>query len=110
MNDNAILNRGNYWKTSTIHRILHNTIYYGERIYGRKRVERRGKINPPPTIVKSPAIISRETFDNVNRKLKSRDLKNNKDKSIRSNSLLTGIVKCGICNSNLVITTGKSGN
>ncbi|MEZ8096721.1 recombinase family protein [Photobacterium swingsii] len=110
LNDNAILNRGDYWKTSTLHRILHNTIYYGERIYGRKRVERSGKINPPPTIVKSPEIISKETFDNVKRKLKSRDLKNNKDRSIRSNSLLTGIIKCGLCNANLVITTGKSGN
>lgn len=110
LNDNSILHRGNDWKTSTIHRILHNTIYYGERIFGKKRVERNGKINPPPTIVKVPAIISKETFDSVNHNLKSRDLKNNKDRSIRSNSLLTGIVKCGICNANLVITTGKSGN
>ncbi|KMV29893.1 hypothetical protein AB733_15490 [Photobacterium swingsii] len=109
LNDNNILNRGNDWKINTIHRILNNSIYYGDRVFGKNRVKRAGKENPLPTIVNTPAIISKKLFDNVRDELKSRDLKNNKDKPLRSNSLLTGIVKCGKCNTNLVIRTGKGG-
>lgn len=41
--------------------------------------------------------------------MKSRDIERIHVKAIRSNNLLTGILKCGICGSGMTLSSGKSG-
>lgn len=56
-----------------------------------------------------PAIISENTSEKACKALEHRRLSNTKSKGERSNSLLTGLLKCKSCKSNLTINTGKGG-
>jgi DNA invertase Pin-like site-specific DNA recombinase len=106
LNQLGISHRNNKWTISTLSLMLNNTCYYGDRVF-RKNKSLDSK--HPKIITKIPAIVTKDIFDEVNRGLQSRMLKNNKIKAIRSPSLLTGILKCYKCGSNMMISTGKSG-
>ena len=105
LNDNSILNRGSKWTTNSIHRILSSTTYIGEFVFGKNR----SNADVPKVIVPVPAIIDKKMFNSVKQGLKQRDLEQIHVKSIRSNSLLTGLLKCGICGKGMMVATGKSG-
>jgi hypothetical protein len=106
--------RGKKWHIQAICRILNRTTYYGEYVFGTKRNHRQDK--NPPIIVKVPAIITKEDFNRVQKGLASRRTLtkqnipiNTQIKSIRSKTLLTGLLKCKCCGENLKISKGKSG-
>ncbi|MDO6533851.1 recombinase family protein [Alteromonas stellipolaris] len=107
MNESCIKKRGKVWSFNDIHKILTNTIYYGERLYGKKRKNSRD--NSSPTIQKVPSIINKSVFDEVQEELKLNAPQKNNHQALISTALLTGLAKCGICGSNMVINTGKSG-
>ena len=95
----------NNWTITTLGRMLHDSTYMGVRIFGKNRKGTEYQ----PIKSKCPAIISESTFIQAKEALKSRQLTNRDCKGNRSNSLLTGLLKCSCCNSNLIINTGKSG-
>ena len=93
---------------------MNSTTYYGDYVFGKKRNHRQDK--NPPIIVKVPAIITKQHFNRVQKGLAERRplTKNNvpintQIKSIRSKTLLTGLLKCKYCGENLKISKGKSG-
>jgi site-specific DNA recombinase len=99
--------RGKTWNIVNVHRTLTNTAYFGEFQYGKNRV--RKSPEQQVIIVPIPKIVPKELFLKVQDGLASRRLPNFSNKAERSPSLLTGLLKCGICNCNLLIQTGKSG-
>ena len=112
---------GNYhWSKSTINNILTNSTYYGVRFYNQStRLEtyssqvkrdimkytRRDKNEWIP--VKVPAIIDKELFDRVQRKLKiwKKEVRRENRKY-----LLKGLILCGVCGCKYVGNTATKGN
>ncbi len=93
--------RGTKWNRNSVSRILRNTAYIGDFVYNSGGRE--------PIIVKIPAIIDRNQFDNVQDGLKSRDIFSAESRRLRSHCLLTGLLKCQVCGGSMVVTSGKSG-
>lgn len=107
LNQAGLTHRNNNWNITSIGRLLHDTTYMGKRIYGKNRKPYYRDIEPIESTC--PAIISEETFVNVSKGLEHRKLSNVDCKGERASSLLTGLLKCKACNSNLTINTGKGG-
>ncbi len=107
LNKQGSLKRGKRWTMNCVYRILKNTIYYGDRLYGLKR--RRKDLGHGVIIVPSPAIIDKDLFDSVNRLMASKAPEKSGTRADISPSILTGIMKCAECGCNMVLVTGKSG-
>lgn len=107
LNQAGLTHRGNRWTITSLGRLLHDTTYIGKRIYGKNR--KSNSSADQPIISKNPSIISNSLFDKAAKELDKRKPSNIECKGERSNSLLTGILKCPYCNSNMIINTGKSG-
>jgi site-specific DNA recombinase len=109
LNEKNITRRNRNWSINFVHRLLTNSIYYGEREIGKKRI--RTDLNHELVIVECPPIITKEDFFKVRSLLKLRapEIVNRPLKGLQSDSLLTGLLKCRKCQCNLVINTGKSG-
>lgn len=94
------------WTFSTIHRILTNETYAGNLVQGRVRqkMRRKSKVKPKSEWVIAqnavPAIVSKETFDEVQRLMK--EAKHIKADSNSPEHLFAGIVKCGECNHSMI--------
>ncbi|ENV5900778.1 recombinase family protein [Vibrio parahaemolyticus] len=101
LNKKKSFRRGTKWNRNSICRILNNRSYIGEFIYNSSDSE--------PIVVNIPSIITKEQFYNVQEGLKSRDIFSSESRRIRSKCLLTGLLKCGVCGSSMVVTSGKSG-
>ncbi|MDB1123407.1 recombinase family protein [Vibrio algarum] len=105
LDDKGLTNRTSKWSINSLHRILSSTTYYGEFLF-RKGAKEKGKL---PIIVPVPPIITKEIFEQVKYALEERDVAHIHTKSVRSTSLLTGIVKCGSCGAGMHVCSGKSG-
>ncbi|HAS6900477.1 TPA: hypothetical protein I7286_10590 [Vibrio parahaemolyticus] len=101
LNKKKSFRRGTKWNRNSVCRILNNRSYIGEFIYNSSDSE--------PIVVNIPSIISKEQFHNVQEGLKSRDIFSAESRRIRSNCLLTGLLKCNVCGASMVVTSGKSG-
>ena len=107
LNETHLFKRTKKWTPSDVHKILTNTIYYGERIFGKRRI--RPDLNPDPVVTKVPAIIDKEVFSIASELLKKNAPAKQNHQATSAPSLLTGIAKCHYCGCNFVINTGKSG-
>ncbi|MFT6128043.1 MAG: DNA invertase Pin-like site-specific DNA recombinase [Flavobacteriaceae bacterium] len=107
LNQAGFTHRGNKWTITSLGRLLHDTTYIGQRLYGKNRLLTSN--SDQPIISKNPSIISKKLFHDAAKELSKRKPSNLDSKGERSNSLLTGILKCSYCNSNMIINTGKSG-
>ncbi len=108
LNSSGIPARSSYWTIMKVDRILTDPIYIGKREYAVEARKHRG--NYSPIYYQNPPIVDEETFEKVQIGLAERaPQKTTKDKGIRSKSILTGLLKCGRCNKNLVLSSGKSG-
>ena len=107
LNQQGLTYRGKKWTTNTVDRLLNNSIYYGYRVFGKNRNGADPKCQP--IVMKVPPIIEKEQFDRVTSLLKSRRPGKNPKRNVQSYHILTGLLKCGECNSDYRITTGKSG-
>ncbi|EJG2001605.1 recombinase family protein [Vibrio parahaemolyticus] len=101
LNKKKSFRRGTKWNRNSVCRILNNRSYIGEFIYNSS--------DSDPIVVNIPSIIPKEQFYNVQEGLKSRDIFSAESRRIRSKCLLTGLLKCGVCGSSMVVTSGKSG-
>ncbi len=107
LNEQGFLRRGKLWTTGSVHKILKNPAYFGERIYGTKR--KRKDLKHDPVIVPCPPIIDKDLYDSVNRQMNLRAPDKSESRAQISPSILTGLLKCSICGCNMVLVTGKSG-
>lgn len=109
--------QGNTFKYTGLHSILKNEKYTGTYIYNKtKRVQRNSKkinlINPDDKVIRiengMPAIITKEEFDIVQRRL----IQNKKDsQSFRSKEvyLLSGKIYCGKCGGHMAGSRRQGG-
>lgn len=89
------------WHQSKVLYILHNTLYYGERSFG--RLSKNGDKNIIPQQV--PAIVSRETWDAAQAAIEQHNIMPRFVK--RRHYLLRGLIRCGICGHTYVGTQYK---
>lgn len=111
---------GGYWSASTIKYILQNELYIGRYIWRKTRRVRDPKTRQKKAVRNDPAewkiiempelrLISDELWDTARQRFEKIQLSANDAKNLKalaSENLLTGILKCKICGSNFVITSG----
>ena len=107
LNDEGIANpTGRLWSKNGVHIILRNPVYTGTLVWG---ADAKDKADPVRVEKAFPAIISKTQFRRVNRKLHSRAPKRSHPRRIGSSYLLSGLIKCKVCNRALSGQDAKSG-
>ena len=107
LNDEGIANpTGRLWSKNGVHIILRNEVYTGSLVWG---TDAKDKAEPMRVEKAFPAIISKAQFRRVNRKLHSRAPKRSHPRRIGSSYLLSGLIKCKVCNRALSGQDAKSG-
>jgi len=106
--ERGILRRGRHWSTSTVSQLLANSIYCGEYWFN-KRAAKSGELKPIEEWVKMDVegVITRDMFDLAQRRRESRSPKIVNPKRMGSQTLLTGLLKCGYCGGSMTVATGK---
>jgi len=99
---------------NSLFKILVNRAYIGEREFNKRNAAKRQEALQPGDryeVVKAvwPAIIPRELFLEVQKKLEenNRLLKNSREDPVIYPYILTGLVRCGVCNENLAGRSAK---
>lgn len=95
--------QGARWGIGPIHRMLTDPIYKGD--YWRNRDSEASE----PILISVPAIVSTDSFDQVQRTLKSKNPKKAPPRLVGSPVLLSGLATCATCGSGMILGTGKSG-
>jgi site-specific DNA recombinase len=110
LNGEGISFRGKPFHISSVHRALSSRTYIGEHIFN-QRCAKTGEAKPQDEWVTSsvPAIIAPEDFDQIRASLASRNPKRTPPRVVSGPTLLTGLARCGSCQSGMTIRTGKSG-
>lgn len=110
LNDRCITIRGSKWSKSRIHEVLTNRAYIGE-YYFNKRDHKTRTIKPESEWIplSIEPIIDLATFEIVRIRRESRAPDKVAPRILNSPTLLTGLLKCGICGGGLTTATGKSG-
>ena len=108
LNGKGQLRRGNVWSTTTIHHVLTNPIYRGDRIFNQHHWK-SGAEKPEAEWIRAEidAIVAPEICDLVAKKLKQRSPAMSHPRLVSSRRLLTSVLKCGICGANMIMATGK---
>ena len=110
LTDKGLLMRGKAWGIQKVHKILSDTLYMGDyyfNVMDSKAVQKR----PPSEWVKTsiPPIIDASVFEQVRRKRELRSPAQTTPRVLSSPTLLTGLLKCGVCGGSLTQVTGRSG-
>ena len=110
LTDRNQLMRGCAWNIHKIHKLLSDTLYMGD-YYFNVIDSKTGLKRPPEEWVKTPipAIVDAARFERVRLKRESRSPVNTPPRRVSSPTLLTGLLKCGICGHAMTLATGKSG-
>ena len=89
--------------------MLKDTVYTGEYFFNKKSAKNGPK--PPSEWIKLevPTIISKTDFERVAKLREQRSPKKTAPRVVNSPTLLTGILRCGVCGSAMTIATGKGG-
>jgi site-specific DNA recombinase len=110
LNDKNIRLRTQKWNRSRVHEVLSNPAYIGE-YYFNKRNNKTGELKPSSEWIKVeiPAIIEASTFEDARIRRAERAPAKVPPRLVNSPTLLTGILKCGICGAGMTLATGKGG-
>ncbi|BCS52651.1 recombinase family protein [Geobacter sp. SVR] len=108
LNGRQVLRRDHAWSTTTIHHVLTNPIYRGERLFNQIHWK-SGTEKPEGEWVRTTieAIIDPDVFDLAVKKLKQRSPAMSHPRLVSSPRLLTSILKCGVCGARMIAATGK---
>src|SRR5690606_28033516 len=111
LNARGIFTRdGGRWGIGQVHRVLTRRTYIGEHEWGKRSKHNDARSPGEIVTVPVPAIIERETFDQVQALLQARNPKTELPaRVVIGPTLLTGICYCGNCGGAMTIRTGKSG-
>ena len=106
----GLLMRGKPWNIHKTHTLLSDPLCMGDYFYN-MRDSKANKQRPPVEWVKTliPAIIDAATFERVRAKRASRAPAKKAPRLVSSPTLLTGLLKCGVCGAAMTLVTGKSG-
>ena len=110
LTETGLLMRGKPWNMHKTHTLLSDTLYMGEYFYN-MRDSKAKKQRPPQEWVKTdiPAIIDAATFERIRAKRESRAPARKAPRLVSNPTLLTGLLKCGVCGAAMTLVTGKSG-
>ena len=110
LNEHGIKRRGRKWSKSSISDILDSRVYVGEYYFNKTESKTR-KIKPESEwiSVKIEPIVDLETFQRVKQLRINRSPSKIPPRIVNSPTLLTGLLKCGLCGSSMTIATGKGG-
>ena len=99
---------GKQWGPATLHKVLTNEAYTGTLVWG---LNSRSTNDLPPIRVEGawPAIVDRETLEQVKAGLKERSPKVTNPRRVGSTYLLSGLASCGRCGKALTGAEAKSG-
>lgn len=103
---------GKKWSTTSVHSVLHNEAYAGVLVWDRRKKRHIGASDGlPPVRVEGawPAIVDRDTFDQVRTKLAARAPRVTHPRVIHSEYILSGMVRCKECGAALIGHAVKSG-
>jgi site-specific DNA recombinase len=106
----GLLMRGKPWTIQKTHKLLSDSLYMGD-YYFNVIDSKAAKKRPPEEWIKTaiPPIIDAATFEQVRAKRESRAPDKAPPRRTSSPTLLTGLLKCGVCGASLTLATGKSG-
>lgn len=110
LTEKGLLMRGKAWGIQKVHKILSDTLYMGD-YYFNVIDSRTGQKRPPTEWIKTniPVIIDAARFEQVRAKRELRAPAQNPPRITSSPTLLTGLLKCGVCGGGMTLVTGKSG-
>ena len=108
LNGNGVYRRGNPWSSTTIHHVLTNTVYKGERIFNKRHWKTQELKSEQEWIrIAVEPIVTQEQFELVEMKLHKQKPSMTAPRLASSPRLLTSVLKCGICGARMVTATGK---
>ena len=110
LTDKGLLMRGKPWGIQKVHKILSDTLYMG--IYYFNVIDSKARQKRPPTEwvrTNIPVIIDAARFEQVRAKRELRAPAQTSPRITSSPTLLTGLLKCGVCGGSMTLVTGKSG-
>lgn len=113
LNYEGLLVRGGQWTSGRIYEVLTNRAYIGEHYFNRH--EKRGgavrRLKPRDewVLIKVEPIVNDELFKAVQEKLASRSPERVPPRVVNCPTLLTGLLKCGVCGAGMTLATGKGG-
>ncbi len=96
LNNRGITNKGKRWQKNVLRYLLTNESYTGTAVWGVK--SRDEKAGEPVRVENAwPALVSRETFDLVQKGLRERVPTVVRPGNVGSKYLLSGLLRCGVC-------------
>ncbi len=110
LTDKGLLMRGKSWRIQKVHKILSDPLYMGDYYFN--VIDSKTKQKRPPTEwVKTniPVIIDAEKFEQARTRRLLRAPAKTPPRITTSPTLLTGLLKCGVCGGSMTLVTGKSG-
>ncbi|HSA77267.1 MAG TPA: recombinase family protein, partial [Nitrospirota bacterium] len=110
LNRQGVTLRGKPWSCSKVEYILSNPLYVG-RYYFNQRSAKDFKLKPQTEwiLTKVDPILDEETFKRVEEHRRSRNPNFVPPRVVSSPTLLTGLIRCGVCGAAMTIATGKGG-
>ena len=110
LNELGVTKRGRKWSKTDIDVVLKNRVYIGEYFFNKKEAK-TGRVKPESEWIKLQIepIVSKETFARVADLKKMRSPSVIPPRVVNSPTLLTGLLKCGICGASMTLATGKGG-
>ncbi len=110
LNTRNITLRGTQWNKSRVHEVLANTAYIG-KYYFNKHDNKAKKLKPQSewVLLTIEPIIEAEIFDGVRSRCAARTPAKIPPKVAGGKTLLTGLLKCGVCGAGMTLASGKSG-
>ena len=109
LNQQGYSMRGNPWRAQKVGEILSDVTYIGDFYFNKKSAQK--KVKPKEEWIRTAVdpIIDKETFRLVEKKRHTHSPGITAPRLVSSPILLSGIIKCGECNSGMTLMTGKSG-
>ncbi len=110
LTEKGLLMRGKPWNIHKTHTLLSDPLYMGE-YFTNIRDSKANTNRPPAEWIKAtvPAIIDAATFERVRAKRESRAPAKRAPRLVSCPTLLTGLLKCGVCGHAMTLVTGKGG-
>ena len=108
LNERGITNRGRRWYKTGLAYLLRNEAYTGTAVWGRTS---KGKKAQDPVRVERawPALVSKEMFDAVQQSMRERAPNVQRPGRVGSTYLLSGLLKCGLCDRAYIGQKAKGG-
>jgi site-specific DNA recombinase len=110
LTDKGMLMRGKPWGIQKVHKILSDSLYMGD-YYFNVVDSTTGQKRPPTEWIKTsiPAIVDAAVFERARRMREQRAPSQTPPRVVNSPTLLTGLLKCGVCGGSMTLVTGKGG-